>query len=96
VEGFESVIRGDLNLGGHDIVEVSGYRGEVFGFGRGSQEVEECSEGNRAVEFPRGRSRQDEERRSGGKENAEESVGRDKDKARGGDTNECVGTRMND
>jgi hypothetical protein len=52
VEGFESVIRGDLNLGGHDIVEVSGRRGEVFRFRRGSQEVEECLEGNGAVEFP--------------------------------------------
>ena len=41
MEGFESVTREDLNLRGHDIVEVSGYRGEVFGFGRGSQEVEE-------------------------------------------------------
>jgi hypothetical protein len=52
MEGFESVIHGDVNLGGHDIIEVSGRRGEVFRFGRGSQEVEECSEGNRAIEFP--------------------------------------------
>jgi hypothetical protein len=31
VEGFESDICGDLNLGGHDIVKVSGERAKVFG-----------------------------------------------------------------
>lgn len=83
MEGVESIVRGDLKPGSHDIVELLGQRGEVFGFwGRDDRKRSRDTRRDRAVEFPQGRARHSGERRQRREEKAKESVGGDKDKTR--------------
>lgn len=92
MEGVESIVRGDLNPGSHDIVEVLEQRGDVFGFGGRDHKQSRDARRDQAVEFPRRRARDNGERKLKGDENAKEIVGGDNEKTRGG-AKECVGNK---